>query len=195
MALVRWLQDLFGNPSLQRLDAEAEAERPAELICLPYFLGEKSPHHDPDLRGAFVGLHLGTTRGGLYRSALEAIAYGFRQHMDILTELGLELGEPRVTNGGSRSRLWKQILADVLEHPLVPVVDHPGASLGAAVAAGIGLGALTSWDSVSDLIRTGPPFEPDITRAHAYRKGYDMYQAIEPALSPFSHSLAEAGRS
>jgi xylulokinase len=189
-SLLRWLQGIFGGPSFEGLDDEAERTDPAALICLPYFLGEKSPHHDPNLRGTFVGLHLGTTRADLYRSALEAIAYGFRQHMEIFEELGLTLGEPRITNGGSKSTLWKQILADVLGRPLVPVVDHPGASLGAALAAGIAIGAIDSSNRVAELVHTDRPIEPDRSRKETYQKGFEMFRELGPAVRPFSHGLA-----
>ena len=194
-SLLRWLQHLTGDVDLQSLDAEAEQRPPAALLCLPYFLGEKSPLHDPDLRGAFVGLHLGTTRGDLHRASLEAIAYGFRQHAEIFTERGLALGDPRVTNGGSQSVLWKQILADVLQRPLVPVLDHPGASLGAALAAAIGLGLAPDWSAATSLVRTGPPVEPSTGNAAVYEEGYLRFNALEPALRPFSHALAQGGRS
>ena len=140
-SLIRWFQSVVGDVPIADLEREAAAAAPAELICLPYFLGEKSPLHDPDLRGAFLGLHLGHTRGDMYRSILEAIAYGFRRHAGIFAERGIQLRETaRVSNGGSRSRVWKQILADVLGVALEPVVDHPGAALGAALAAAVGGG-------------------------------------------------------
>lgn len=193
-SLLRWLQALFGGADLLTLDAEAAAEPSASLVCLPYFLGEKSPYHDPNLRGAFVGLHLGTTRGEMYRSSLEAIAYGFRQHAEILAGMGLELGEPRVTNGGSKSVLWKQILADVLQRPLIPVIDHPGASLGAATAAGIGTGTIPGWDVIGHFTHTGPAIEPDSSNTAAYEEGYALYCELEPALRPISHRLSHRGR-
>ncbi|MGB9183618.1 MAG: FGGY family carbohydrate kinase, partial [Solirubrobacteraceae bacterium] len=115
-SLVRWLERVSGGASLQELDAEAALTPPGAggIVCLPYFLGEKSPLHDPAQRGAFVGLHLGHDRGHLHRAALEAVAYGFRHHVEVFTERSVALTRAHVTNGGSHSTLWKQILADVL---------------------------------------------------------------------------------
>ncbi|WP_391858610.1 FGGY-family carbohydrate kinase [Streptomyces rugosispiralis] len=79
-SLIRWYQSLAGGEDLLTLDAEAAERAPAAVLCLPYFLGEKSPLHDPDLRGTFAGPRLGHTRADLYRSVLEAIAFGFRHH-------------------------------------------------------------------------------------------------------------------
>jgi polyribonucleotide nucleotidyltransferase len=78
-SLIRWFQALVGGDELTLLDEEAAATAPAEVLCLPYFLGEKSPLHDPDLRGVYAGMHLGHTRANLYRSVLEAIAFGHEQ--------------------------------------------------------------------------------------------------------------------
>ncbi len=93
-SLVRWLARVSGGASLDTLDAEAAATPPGAggIVCLPYFLGEKSPLHDPALRGAFVGLHLGHERGHLHRAALEAVAYGFRHHVEVFAERGVALG-------------------------------------------------------------------------------------------------------
>lgn len=193
-SLLRWLQGILGDADLPALDEEAASRQPAALICLPYFLGEKSPLHDPDLRGAFVGLHLATTRADLHRACLEAVAYGFRQHCDVFAERGLALGTARVTNGGSASSLWKQILADVLGRPLVPVLDHPGAALGAAFAAGVGTHGVANWDAVSAVVRLGEPIDPGPGRVVDYDEGYALFQALGPAVRPLSHALAGRSR-
>jgi xylulokinase len=190
-SLIRWFQSVVGDVPIPDLEREAAAAAPAELICLPYFLGEKSPLHDPDLRGAFLGLHLGHTRGDMYRAILEAIAYGFRRHAGIFTERGILLRETaRVSNGGSRSRVWKQILADVLGVALEPVVDHPGAALGAALAAAVGGGLLADWVEAGNLVTIGAPVEPDTSLKGRYAEAYQIHLDAAAALTPISHRLA-----
>ncbi|MQA78138.1 MAG: carbohydrate kinase [Streptosporangiales bacterium] len=191
-SMLRWVQRLVGDVSLELLDKEAEKRAAASLVCQPYFLGEKSPLHDPDLRGSFVGLHLGHDRADVYRSCLEAIAYGFRQHTEIFAERGVRLGLGRVTNGGSRSMLWKRILADVLGRPLYPVTDHPGAALGAAAAAGVGTGVFSDWAEGAGVVRLGSPVEP--TGETAYEEGYQMYLDLQDRLRDTSHRLAARSR-
>jgi xylulokinase len=190
-SLLRWLGRIGGGLAPEELDAQAAATPPGAdgVICLPYFLGEKSPLQDPWQRGAFVGLHLGHDRGHLYRAALEAVAYGFRHHVDVFRELGIALGQARVTNGGSRSTLWKQILADVLGVELWPVRQHPGASLGAALAAGVGAGT-GGWDAVRGLVSLGEPIAPRPQLRSRYDELYSVYRDLEPALRPISHRLA-----
>jgi xylulokinase len=192
-SLIRWFQEISGGLSVAELEAEADISEPASLICLPYFLGEKSPLHDPDLRGAFLGLHLGHTQGDLYRSILEAIGYGFRHHAEIFGELGVKLEVARVSNGGSKSRVWKQILADVLGVPLSPIQDHPGAALGAALAAAVGAGLLADWADASP-VAYGAPVEPDPALAGRYTEAYQIYRDAGEALTSVSHRLARRTR-
>jgi xylulokinase len=201
-SLIRWFQSVSGGASVAELEAEAIAATPAELICLPYFLGEKSPLHDPDLRGAFLGLHLGHTRGDMYRAILEGIAYGFRHHAEIFTERKVALRpSARVSNGGSKSLVWKQILADALGVALEPVLDHPGAALGAALAAGVAAaGAPTpqAWAaaaSVPGMVTIGAPIEPDPAHAARYAEAYQIYRDAGAALAPISHQLARRSTS
>jgi xylulokinase len=163
-------------------------------LCLPYFLGEKSPLHDPDLRGTFAGLHLGHTRADMYRSVLEAIAFGFRHHVDVFTDIGIPLSRVMITNGGSKSTLWKQIHADVLGLEMLPVRGHPGASLGAAVIAAIGIGALADWSDAARFITLDPPYTPDPVRAAAYDTAYATWRDLGAAMAPISHRLARTPR-
>lgn len=196
-SLIRWFQTLIGGSDvaeLGTLDAEALLAEPAAVLCLPYFLGEKSPIHDPDLRGVFAGMHLGHNRADLYRSVLEAIAFGFRHHVDVFTDIGIRPSRVMITNGGSRSTLWKQIHADVLGLEMRPVHGHPGASLGAAVIAAIGIGALDDWSDAARFVTYGPPVVPDPARRAVYDDAYQNWRDLGTAVAPISHLLARRAR-
>jgi xylulokinase len=193
-SLIRWFQSLIGGTALTDLDAEAADRAPAEILCLPYFLGEKSPIHDPDLRGVFAGMHLGHTRADMYRSVLEAIAFGFRHHVDVFGDIGIPFTRVMITNGGSKSTLWKQIHADVLGHEMLPVWGHPGASLGAAVIAAIGVGDLDDWSDADRFIALETPFVPDPARRDAYDAAYATWQELSAAMTPISHAIARTTR-
>ena len=194
-SLLRWVQHVVGGVSLAELDAEADAAQPASIICLPYFLGEKSPLHDPDLRGALVGLHLGHGRGDVFRAAMEAVGYGFKNHVDAFSEAGISLRHARVSNGGSGSHVWKQIVADVLGVELTSLVDHGGASLGAALVAAVGSGAMRDWDAGSEYVVTGEVVTPRQENARLYKEAYEMYLELQRTLAPTAHRLARSGRS
>src|SRR4029078_13690165 len=180
-SLIRSSQLSIGVAPLPVLDDEAADRAPAEILCLPYFLGEKSPIHDPDLRGVFAGLHLWHTAAHMYRSLLEAISCGFRHHIDVFTDIGIPPSRVMITNGGSKSTLWKQIHADVLGLEILPVRGHPGASLGAAVIAAIGIGALDGWSDVSRFISLDPPVVPDPARFGVYDLAYATWRGARGA--------------
>ena len=195
-SLVRWFQrEIGGGASLAALDGEAAQAGPGAggLVLTPYFLGEKTPVNDPLARGALVGLHLGHGRGHLFRAVLEGTAFGFRHHADVLRELGARLGQVNLTGGGSRSPLWRQILADVLGMPVTHSDRDYGAALGAAFAAGMGAGVFRSWDAITGLTVTAGRTEPDPRTAGRYDELYAVYRSLYPALLEQQHALARFG--
>ncbi|MEI6649072.1 MAG: FGGY family carbohydrate kinase [Actinomycetes bacterium] len=191
-SLLRWEQGIFGGAHLEELDKAAAVSKPGALISLPYFLGEKTPLHDPDLRGGIIGMHLGTTRGDIHRSFLEAIAYGFKAHGEVFAEGGLILKRIRVTNGGSKSRLWRTILADVLDRELHSIVNHPGASFGAAVIAGIGIGAIDDWSFVLGALEAGEMISPNPVNVAIYQERYEVFQEFSTVTTPIAHRIARS---
>lgn len=197
-SFIRWFQrELADGADLALLDREASAAGPGAggVIVLPYLLGEKTPINDPGARGAFVGLRLDHGRGHLFRAVLEATAFGFRHHLDVFAELGRTPTRVRVTNGGARSGLWRQVVADVLGHPLEVLTAH-GSELGAAFAAGMGVGAFSSWAEIERFIEVRELVEPETTLASVYEELYAAYRELYPALAPVLRRLrvAEAPR-
>jgi xylulokinase len=181
-SFIRWFQRIVGGPSLARLDREAEAAAPGSggVVALPYLMGEKTPLNDPDARGAFTGLSLATGRGELFRAVLESIAFGFRHHLDVFAEHGLAPVRVRVSDGGSRSRAWTQVTADVLGLPLETLRSAGGSALGVAYAAGMGVGVFSEWTAIERFVATDRVVEP---RHHeAYAEPYRVYRALYPAL-------------
>jgi len=186
-SFVRWFQrELAGGAPLELLDAEAEAAGPSAggIVALPYLLGEKTPLNDPLARGAFAGLRLDHGRGHLFRAVLEATAFGFRHHLDVFAELGQRPARVRTANGGARSRLWKQIVADVIGHPLETLAEAAGSELGAAFAAGMGVGAFRRWDEIERFVTVSGTVEPDPAARDLYEGPYAAYLALYPALRP-----------
>ncbi|GAB2840808.1 FGGY family carbohydrate kinase [Actinocorallia aurea] len=189
-SLVRWVQSLVGETDLASLDAEASRRAPASVLCLPYFLGEKTPLNDPLLRGVFAGLHLGHDRHDLHRAALEGVAFGFRHNADTLRAAGVPLTSASVTNGGATSLLWKQIHANVLQTPLRTLRKHPGASLGAAVAAAVGTGALPAWSSIDHFVTPGLTIDPDPALTTVYDEAYRLWRELGDATASTMRTLS-----
>lgn len=156
------------------------------LVFLPYLSGERTPHADPWARGAFVGLTLKHGRAHLTRSVLEGVAFGLRDNLALMEEVGLgRIEEVRLSGGGARSPEWRRIVADVLEVDLVTVETAEGAAFGAALLAGVGAGA---WPSVEEAcgeaVGLGETLVPEREASAAYEEAYRRFRAHYPALAP-----------
>ena len=155
------------------------------VTCLPYFLGEKTPIHDPLARGTFTGLILSHGRGHLWRALLEAVAYGFRHHLEVLRDVGHATNRLFVSDGGSQSRVWMQIMADIAQQPLRTLHNHHGSSVGAAWLAAIGSGQDVRWEDIGRLVQYGHEIAPNPDNAARYERGYQDYRALYAALQPY----------
>lgn len=191
---VAWVSRLTGDVPREELDKEAATRTPASLVCLPYLDGTRSPADEDSLRGSFVGLRHDHDRADVYRACLEAVAYGFRQYLEILGERGVPLGLGRVTLARAKSALWTQVLADVLGRPLYPIAHHPGAALGAAAAAGVGAGTFRDWADAAGIVRLGSPVEPTAKAELAYEDGYQAFRALQDGLADASRRLMRRSR-
>jgi len=186
-SLLNWfVRTLGGGRTHAELDALAAAAPPGAdgLVALPYFLGEKTPIQDPDARGVLIGLGLHHEAGHLWRALLEAVAFGFRHHVEVARELGYSIGHILASDGGTRSVLWTQIVADVLQHPLQLLDGHPGSCLGAAWVAAKGTGLTDDWGGVHRFVRPGRLVEPDRSRRAAYEEAYGLFRSTYEALRP-----------
>jgi xylulokinase len=170
----------------QRLDQLA-AVRPAGsdgLIVLPYFLGEKTPLHDPAARGVFNGLTLSHDLGHLWRALLEAYAYALRHHVEVLHEIGHPTTRFIVSDGGAASTVWMQIVADVLQQPLQRLSGHPGSCLGVAWTAAIGAGLESDWSAIDRFVAPADRLLPNPALAAVYEQGYAAYRDLYRRLAP-----------
>ena len=194
-SIIKWfLQNFAKDADYETLDEEG-AEVPAGcegLIVLPYFLGEKTPLHDPLARGVFFGLNLGHTRGHVYRAIIEGISFGFLHHLEVLAELELHANKVRVTNGGARSKLWKQVTSDVLGFPLEQIASHPGSSLGAAFVAGMGVGVFEDWAEIERFIEIDRVVEPNPEAHHTYLKLFRIYRDLYDSVRDKFQALRDA---
>jgi len=191
-SIIKWFrQQCASGSEYATLDDLASVVAPGSegLVLLPYFLGEKTPIHDPLARGVLFGLSLTHTLGHMYRAILEGIAYGFRHHLAVLADRGLVATRARVTNGGARSRLWKQVTADVLGLPLEEIAQHPGSSLGAAFVAGKGVGLFRAWEEIDRFIRITHVVEPDRQTAQHYAELFAIYRGLYGSLQGHFQAL------
>jgi xylulokinase len=183
---LRWVRDVLGG-TYDELTAEAERWPPGVegLTFLPYLQGERTPHADPNARGAFVGLTLRHDRGALVRAVLEGVAYGLRDSLELLRGLGVEADVGRASGGGARSDLWLRIAATVFDLPLERPVAEEGSAYGAALLAGVAAGTFSDvHEAVEACVRTTGRVEPEPSWREAYEAGYARFRALYPALRP-----------
>jgi xylulokinase len=183
---LQWLRDAIapGVP-FDVLLTEAERWPPGAegLVFLPYLQGERTPHADPDARGAFVGLQLRHDRGALVRAVLEGVACGLRDSLDLLRALGVEPSLGRVSGGGTRSALWLRIIASVLGLPLERTAADEGSAFGAALLGGVAGGVFADvHDAVARCVRPLAVVEPEPGWTAAYAELHDRYTMLYPAL-------------
>jgi xylulokinase len=180
-----WLRDRVLGGSLGELLEAAETWPPGSegLLFQPYLAGERTPHADPDARGAFVGLSLRHDRGALTRAVLEGVAYGLRDSLELVRTLGVRVDSGRVSGGGARSSLWLRILASVLDLPLERTVVEEGAAFGAALLSGVARGVFAdAAEAVAACVRVTEVVEPEPGWRETYAEGYARYSKLYPAL-------------
>jgi xylulokinase len=169
----------------ERLDAEAAEWDPGAegVTFLPYLAGERTPHADPEARGAFVGLSLRHDRGALVRAVMEGVAYGLRDCLEVVRELGCAVEVGRVSGGGARSQLWLKIVSSVLGLPVQRTAVEEGAAYGAALLGGVAGGTFADVrEAVAACVRVRDEIEPDPEWQRRYAEGYERYRALYPAL-------------
>jgi xylulokinase len=181
-----WFHErLAADVPFDELVVEAECWEPGAggLVFLPYLAGERTPHADPDARGAFAGLELRHDRGALVRAVLEGVAFGLRDCLDLLRALGVEGTVARVSGGGTRGALWLRIAASVLDLPLEQTASEEGSAFGAALLGGVAGGVFADVDeAVARCVRVSHVVEPDPAWRDAYAELLPRYRALYPAL-------------
>jgi xylulokinase len=188
---LRWLRDLLGTDGYGELTAAAEPWPPGAegLMFLPYLAGERTPHADPHARGALTGLALRHDRGAVTRAVLEGVAYGLRDSLELLKELGVEPSAGRVSGGGARSDLWLRIVASVLDLPLDRTAVDEGSAYGAALLGGVAAGVFRDvHEAVAACVRVRETVEPEARWRPAYERGYERFRALYPVLRPLEEA-------
>lgn len=185
---LKWFREqMGGGKSFDELTEEA-GKAPAGAsgaIWLPYLMGERTPHMDAAARAAFVGLTASHTRGALTRAVMEGVAFSLRDSLEIFRETGAPVEKIRLGGGGARSRLWRQIQADVYGLPVEILEADEGAAFGAAVLAGVGAGVWASVDEACEkTVRVTQRVEPDKISSEILNRSYEAYRLLYNALRP-----------
>lgn len=193
---LQWYRDtLAPEMSFDDLVKEAEAVPAGSegLLFLPYLSGERTPHPDPLARGAFIGLTIRHSRAHMTRAVLEGVSFGLKDSFTLIQNAGLgKITQIRASGGGTKSPLWRQILASVLNAELVTVNTTEGGAYGAALLAGVGAGA---WKDVASAckacIKITGSTQPVLEQVSIYQKAYLIYQELYPELKDSFAKMTE----
>jgi len=199
----RWLRDEIcqkelseakekGVSAYELMDEEAETVEPGSkrILFLPYLMGERSPWWNPNARGVFFGIALGHRREHLIRAVLEGVTFNLRVILDAFEEQGAAVKDVRVIGGGARSKLWRRIMADIYGKTiLVPAYLEEATSLGAAIAAGVGVGVYRSFEAAERLINFVETVNPNLDSHARYEPFYRFFRKLYTSMVPLYDEL------
>ncbi|AGX44264.1 xylulokinase [Clostridium saccharobutylicum] len=167
------------------LTKKASKSKPGSngIIYLPYLMGERTPHIDPNVKGAFLGVSLINNHDDFVRSILEGVSFSLKNCLDIIENMNVNISEIRVSGGGAESDVWRQILADIFQHSLTTVKASEGGALGVAILAGVGAGIYESVeDACNRIVKGKEKVNPNTDLKDLYSKIYETYNSAYPRI-------------
>lgn len=154
-----------------------------QVFYLPYLMGERSPHNNPDARAMFVGMSMDTTREDMTLAVLEGVAFGLRDSLEVARSLGIRIDSSRICGGGAKSPLWRQIIAAVMNVKLEIIESEEGPGYGAAILAAVGCGTFESVESACEkLVKVIDTVEPDQLLVQKYEEKYQKFKQLYPIM-------------
>ncbi|MGN0181474.1 MAG: xylulokinase [Candidatus Ornithomonoglobus sp.] len=202
---LKWFRDNFcaeeistaksmGVDPYYLMDKEAEQSPIGcnKLLYLPYLMAERTPHLDPDCRGAFIGLSAMHEKRDLLRAVMEGVVYSLRDCVEVLREMDVTSESMAACGGGGSSPLWRSMLADTFDMNVTTVTSKEGPALGAAILAGVGAGVYPSvQEACKRVVKTKTEQAPDAANSAEYDKFYQLYRKMYPALKDNYKALGE----
>lgn len=154
-----------------------------QVFYLPYLMGERSPHNNPDARAMFVGMSMDTTREDMTLAVLEGVAFGLRDSLEVARSLGIRIDSSRICGGGAKSPLWRQIIAAVMNVKLEIIESEEGPGYGAAILAAVGCGTFESVERACEkLVKVIDTVEPDQLLVQKYEEKYQKFKQLYPIM-------------
>ena len=154
-----------------------------QVFYLPYLMGERSPHNNPNARAMFVGMSMDTTREDMTLAVLEGVAFGLRDSLEVARSLGIRIDSSRICGGGAKSPLWRQIIAAVMNVKLEIIESEEGPGYGAAILAAVGCGTFESVERACEkLVKVIDTVEPDPVLVQKYEEKYQKFKQLYPIM-------------
>jgi len=177
------MDDIIGTKEYSKEQQSITKLGENNVYFLPYLMGERTPHNNPNARGTFIGMTMDTTRADMTQAVLEGVAFALRDSFEIVKSLGVEISRIRINGGGAKSPLWCKIIADVLNVKVDKINSAEGPAFGAAILAAVGCGKYPSVeDAAGKLIKVIETTEQDPEVAVLYNKKYEVFKELYPTL-------------
>ncbi len=178
-----WMEDIIGTNEYGKEQAEIQKLGENNVFFLPYLMGERSPHNNPDARAMFIGMSMDTTRADMTQAVLEGVAFGIRDSFEIAKSLGLKIEKTKICGGGAKSTLWKKIMANVLGIRVEEIESEEGPGYGGAILAAVACGEYTSVEEAAKkLVKVVGMVEPEPELVAKYEEKYQQFKKIYPVV-------------
>lgn len=178
-----WVEEILNSTDYPAEQKGIDELGKNDVYFLPYLMGERSPHNDPDARGTFIGMSMDTSRTDMMQAVLEGVAFALRDSFEVAKKSGIEIKRTKICGGGAKSPLWRKIIANVLGISVDSIESEEGPALGAAMLAAVGCGTFESVSAAADkIVKVVGTVEPDAEITARYEERYQKFKQIYPAL-------------
>ena len=180
-----WSEEILGTKDYAAEQKQIEKLGENNVFFLPYLMGERSPHNNPDARGVFFGMSMDTTRADMTQAVLEGVAFGLRDSLEVARSLGIKIERTKICGGGAKSPLWKKIIANVMNIKVDVLESEEGPSMGGAMLAAVGCGAYPDVETIGKKFAViVDTVEPDEELVAKYEEKYRKFSKLYPAMKP-----------
>lgn len=177
-----WMDDIIGTEDYAEEQKAITRLGENHVYFLPYLMGERSPHNNPNARGTFIGMTMDTTRADMTQAVLEGVAFALRDSFEVAKSLGIQIERTKICGGGAKSPLWKKIVANILNIKVDMIESKEGPALGGAMLAAVACGEFASVEeAAAKLVKVVDTVEPDADLAAKYEERYQQFKEIYPA--------------
>ena len=184
-----WMDEIIGTKDYATEQQSIQKLGENHVYFLPYLMGERSPHNNPDARAVFLGMSMDTTRADMTQAVLEGVAFALRDSLEVAKSLGIRLERTKICGGGARSPLWKKIVANVLNLKVDVPESEEGPSMGGAMLAAVACGEYKSVEEAAErIVKVVETVEPEPELAARYEERYQQFKEIYPACKPLFHA-------
>ncbi|HIZ14084.1 MAG TPA: xylulokinase [Candidatus Mediterraneibacter stercorigallinarum] len=178
-----WMDEILKTKDYAGEQAQIAGLGENRVFYLPYLMGERSPHNDPDARAAFIGMSMDTTREDMTLAVLEGVAFGLRDSLEVARKIGADPGRTKICGGGAKSALWRKIITNVMNMKVDIIESEEGPGYGAAILAAVGCGVFPSVEAAAEsLVKVTATEEPDEELVKKYEEKYQKFRKLYPAL-------------